>query len=225
MEAQTSNDIQPRTRNKAPPSFPRERQQQPPSSAYYHPQQYPSTQLGDFDAWRLQTLHSTPVPSPVSNGRVSRGPRTTSPVRSINGQQGFTWESTTGFQQAYHRRKSVISNASSSDHHALLHSPHQSRSPSPGGPHNSGSPRTIRTSSVVRDTKRGNTRKMPTTNGTTNGCRFETALVNSRRRIPYSVGSDKLAPVTPGSYAAQLDEKEERCLTVDIMEMYQVLFS
>jgi DNA polymerase sigma len=64
---------------------------------------------------------------------------------------------------------------------------------------------------------------MPQTNGVSNnGCRFETALVNSRRRIPYSVGSEKLAPVPPESYSTRLDDKEERCLTVDMMDMYQV---
>jgi DNA polymerase sigma len=57
------------------------------------------------------------------------------------------------------------------------------------------------------------------------GCRFETALVNSRRRIPYSVGSDTLAVVPPGSYHARLDEKEERCLSVDILDLYHVLLS
>ena len=60
-----------------------------------------------------------------------------------------------------------------------------------------------------------------TTNGST-GCSFETALVNSRRRIPYSVGSDTLAVVPPGSYRVKLDDKDERCLSVDILDLYHV---
>lgn len=221
MASQTSNDIQPRSRNKAAPSFPRERQQQLQSS-YYHPQQqYLNNNQIDLATWRLNTGHSTPIPSPVPLGRNSRGPRTTSPGRSVDGH-GFNWDSNNRFpQQQQYRRKSIISNASSSDH-TLLRSPQQSRSPSPGGPRNSLSPRFPRTPSVVRD-KRNNNRKMPQTNGVGgNGCRFETALVNSRRRIPYSVGSDKLAPVPPESYSRRLDDKEERCLTVDMMDMYQV---
>jgi hypothetical protein len=63
-------------------------------------------------------------------------------------------------------------------------------------------------------------------NGTAaNGCVFETALVNSRRRIPYSVGVEPLAMVPPGHYLRRLDEKDERCLTVEIMELYQVFRS
>lgn len=58
--------------------------------------------------------------------------------------------------------------------------------------------------------------------GGTPGCSFETALVNSRRRIPYSVGSDTLAIVPPGSYHSRLDEKDERCLSVDMMDLYHV---
>ena len=55
------------------------------------------------------------------------------------------------------------------------------------------------------------------------GCEFETALVNSRRRIPYSVGSESLSVVQPGGYHARLDEKVERCLSLDIMELYHIL--
>lgn len=55
-------------------------------------------------------------------------------------------------------------------------------------------------------------------------CALETALVNSRRRIPYSVGSEPLATVSPDQYHARLDEKDERCLTVDILELYHVCF-
>jgi hypothetical protein len=60
-----------------------------------------------------------------------------------------------------------------------------------------------------------------TGNGVT-GCSFETALVNSRRRIPYSVGSDTLAVVPPGSYHTRLDDNDERCLSVDILDLYHV---
>jgi DNA polymerase sigma len=54
------------------------------------------------------------------------------------------------------------------------------------------------------------------------GCAYETALVNSRRRIPYSVGSESLTVVHPGGYHARLEDKDERCLSVDIMDLYHV---
>src|SRR5271155_3401541 len=54
------------------------------------------------------------------------------------------------------------------------------------------------------------------------GCGYETALVNSRRRIPYSVGSESLTVVHPGGYQARLEDKHERCLSVDIMDLYHV---
>ena len=54
------------------------------------------------------------------------------------------------------------------------------------------------------------------------GCCFETALVNSRRRIPYSMGSDILAIVPPDSYHAKLDDRDERCLSVDILDLCHV---
>jgi len=54
-------------------------------------------------------------------------------------------------------------------------------------------------------------------------CALETALVNSRRRIPYSVGTDPLAHVTPDEYCTKLNEKDERCLSVDILDLYHVL--
>jgi hypothetical protein len=76
-------------------------------------------------------------------------------------------------------------------------------------------------------TKRANPRKMTgqSIGGGSNssaGCPLETALVNSRRRIPYSAGSDPLTVVSPGGYQARLEEKDERCLSVDIMDLYHV---
>jgi hypothetical protein len=59
-------------------------------------------------------------------------------------------------------------------------------------------------------------------NGAAGGCVYETALVNSRRRIPYSVGSEPLQIVPTGQYLQRLDEKDERCLTVEIMDLFQV---
>jgi hypothetical protein len=245
-----SNGNQQRTRTKQPPSFPKDRQQPPqqsqsqqqqalpalqqthPAQTYYiphsqQPQYLPNHQITDVDGWRLQTLQSQPI-STHPPRRSSRGPRTASPFRSTDQQRMFPWDQPTFPQRQNLRRKSITSNTSSSDHHTLLRSPRPSRSPSPGTPRSSLSPRATRTPSTVHEYKR-TTRKMTgQSNAGSNpgaGCRFETALVNSRRRIPYSVGSDTLAVVPPGSYHARLDEKEERCLSVDILDLYHVLLS
>jgi serine/threonine protein kinase len=53
-------------------------------------------------------------------------------------------------------------------------------------------------------------------------CQFETALVNSRRRIPYSVEYEQLAVIQPGIYARSLDEKDARGITVDILDLHLV---
>ena len=245
--ATQSNGIQHRTRTKTAPSFPRERQlsqqhQQQPQplqqqphlgQAYFlppNPQYLPSHQRSDVDGWCLQSLQSAPMSGPPR--RSSRGPRTASPTRSVDSQgRVFTWDQSAHYPPRQNfRRKSVTSNTSSSDHHTLLRSPHPSRSPSPGTPRTSLSPRALRTPATVHEyNKRTNNHKMTgQSNGgssAASGCRFETALVNSRRRIPYSVGSDTLTVVPPGSYLAKLDEKDERCLTVDIWELYHVCSS
>ena len=239
--ATQSTGIQQRTRTKAAPAFPRERQpeqqpqqqqqqlqqqqyvaqqqqQQHPNHNFFLPTPHPyfannNPQLSELDAWRLQPLHSAPISGP--SRRSSRGPRTTSPARSaIDPQQRvFTWDPSSHFpnqQRQYFRRKSITSNTSSSDHRL--------RSPSPGAPPAS------RTAFRSHDKRLNNNRKMTgqSNAGGNPGCSFETALVNSRRRIPYSVGSESLTVVPPGSYLARLDEKDERCLSVDIMDLYHV---
>jgi hypothetical protein len=234
--------IQQRTRTKAAPSFPRERQQpeqQPQQQQQQHlaeqQQQHHSNhnfflpptphpyfasnipQLSELDAWRLQPLHSAPIHAP--SRRSSRGPRTTSPARSVIDpqQRVFTWDPSSHFpnhQRQNFRRKSITSNTSSSDHRL--------RSPSPG------TPRAVRTAlrspNTTHDKRLNNNRKMTgqSNAGGNPGCSFETALVNSRRRIPYSVGSQSLAVVPPENFLARLDEKDERCLSVDIMDLYHV---
>jgi hypothetical protein len=244
--ATQSHGIQQRARTKTAPSFPRERQhqqqqpqqpqltQQHPVQPYYiphTPQAYmTNNHLGDLDAWRLQSLHTAPISGPPR--RSSRGPRTSSPIRSLDPQSRvFSWDQQPNHfpssqQRQQFRRKSVTSNTSSSDHHNHLRSPRPSRSPSPGTPRNSLSSRPLRTPMSNDYNKRVNNRKMTgQSNSGSNsgsGCSFETALVNSRRRIPYSMGSDSLAVVPPGSYHARLDEKDERCLSVDILDLYHV---
>lgn len=55
------------------------------------------------------------------------------------------------------------------------------------------------------------------------GCRFETAPAYSRRRMNYSLGSDKLEAVDLDKIKSKLSEDEERKLTTDMRELYNRL--
>ncbi|KHO01335.1 PAP/25A-associated [Metarhizium album ARSEF 1941] len=122
------------------------------------------------------------------------------------------------------------SNAAASLTHGQSHSnsvpstPHQharqfsfeSREPSPTAANNH-SPRSAysETSSTLPSL-----RPLPPRLG---GCKYETAQINSRRRIPYSVGSDRLEKLDLRTVKNKLSEDEERKLTTDMREIYNRL--
>ncbi|KAJ4302500.1 hypothetical protein N0V88_002646 [Collariella sp. IMI 366227] len=54
-------------------------------------------------------------------------------------------------------------------------------------------------------------------------CRFETAVPFARRRMPYSIGTDKLEVVDPDKIKNKLSEEEERKLETDMRELYDRL--
>ncbi|KAL2262521.1 hypothetical protein VTK26DRAFT_1051 [Humicola hyalothermophila] len=55
------------------------------------------------------------------------------------------------------------------------------------------------------------------------GCRFETAIPFSRRRMPYSLGTDRLEKVDPDKIKSKLSEEEETKLERDMRELYERL--
>ncbi|KYK58118.1 hypothetical protein DCS_05131 [Drechmeria coniospora] len=55
------------------------------------------------------------------------------------------------------------------------------------------------------------------------GCRYETAQINSRRRIPYSVGNDRLEKLDLRAIKSTLSESEEKALSADIRDLYDRL--
>lgn len=55
------------------------------------------------------------------------------------------------------------------------------------------------------------------------GCRFETAIPHSRRRMPYSLGTDRLEKVDPDKIKSKLTEEEEKKLESDMRELYNRL--
>lgn len=55
------------------------------------------------------------------------------------------------------------------------------------------------------------------------GCRYETIPERSRRRMPYSIGSDRLERTDLSKIKSKLAEDEERRLTTDMRELYDRL--
>ncbi|OHF03414.1 hypothetical protein CORC01_01133 [Colletotrichum orchidophilum] len=55
------------------------------------------------------------------------------------------------------------------------------------------------------------------------GCQYETSQMNSKRRMPYSIGSDKLEKISLEKIKSKLSEDEERKLTTDMRELYDRL--
>jgi DNA polymerase sigma len=64
------------------------------------------------------------------------------------------------------------------------------------------------------------TARTPIVNGVP-GCRFETGMAFSRRRIPYSIGGELLDPVA--NVKATLDPEDEKKLTGDMRALYDRL--
>jgi len=89
----------------------------------------------------------------------------------------------------------------------------ESREPSPGATQNH-SPR-----SAYSETN-GNVPSLRPLPPRLGGCRFETAIPHSRRRMPYSIGTDKLEKVDPEKIKSNLSGEDERKLTSDIRELY-----
>ncbi|EGX91006.1 PAP/25A-associated [Cordyceps militaris CM01] len=99
--------------------------------------------------------------------------------------------------------------------HARLFS-FESRDPSP----NAGTNHSPRSAYSETNSTLPSLRPLPPRHG---GCKYETAQINSRRRIPYSVGSDRLEKLDLRTVAPKLGEDEEQKLTKDMNEMYDKL--
>ncbi|GAB1311555.1 hypothetical protein MFIFM68171_01765 [Madurella fahalii] len=92
----------------------------------------------------------------------------------------------------------------------------ESREPSPGATQNH-SPR-----SAYSETN-GNVPSLRPLPPRLGGCRFETAVPHSRRRMPYSLGTDRLEKVDLDKIKSKLSEDDERKLETDMRELYDRL--
>ena len=91
-----------------------------------------------------------------------------------------------------------------------------SREPSPNAT-NSHSPRSAYSESNVT---LPSARPLPPPRG---GCRYETAMQHVKRRMPYSLGTDKLERLDDKDVKSRLSDDEERQLSTDMRELYNHL--
>lgn len=129
-------------------------------------------------------------------------------------------------------RPSNLSSSSSQRSQAPSHSssvpstPHQrarqfsfeSREPSPTENVNNHSPR-----SAYSETNSTLPSLRPLPPPRHGGCKYETSQINSRRRIPYSIGNEKLEKIPLGKIKGKLTEEEERKVATDMREVYDRL--
>ncbi|KAG5992090.1 hypothetical protein E4U54_003744 [Claviceps lovelessii] len=92
----------------------------------------------------------------------------------------------------------------------------ESREPSP----TANSPQSPRSAYSETNSALPSLRPLPPRLG---GCKYETAQINSRRRIPYSVGNDRLEKLDLRTVKNKLSDDEEKKLTTDMREIYDRL--
>jgi hypothetical protein len=90
----------------------------------------------------------------------------------------------------------------------------ESREPSPTAP-NGHSPRSAYSESNLI---LPSVRRVPQ-----GGCRYETAQAHTKRRMPYSIGSDRLERQDTATVKSKLSEDEERTLSTDMRVLYDRL--
>ncbi|KAK5656387.1 hypothetical protein OQA88_4768 [Cercophora sp. LCS_1] len=92
----------------------------------------------------------------------------------------------------------------------------ESREPSPGATQNH-SPRSAYSEA------NGNVPSLRPLPPRLGNCRYETAVPFSRRRMPYSIGTDRLEKVAEDKIKSQLSEEDEHRLATDMAELYDRL--
>lgn len=92
----------------------------------------------------------------------------------------------------------------------------ESREPSPTAT-NHHSPRSAYSESNITLPSR------PPVNPYRGGCPFETSIAHTKRRMPYSIGADKLERKNPADVKSRLSDKEDRQLSTDMRELYDRL--
>jgi hypothetical protein len=113
---------------------------------------------------------------------------------------------------------SLSSSVPSTPHQRARQFSFESRDPSPTDHANNHSPR-----SAYSETNSNLPSLRPLPPPRQGGCKFETSQVNSRRRIPYSNGNERLEKIPLGKIKGKLTEDEERKVATDMREVYNRL--
>jgi hypothetical protein len=90
----------------------------------------------------------------------------------------------------------------------------ESREPSPTAPHGHSPRSAYSESNIVLPS----VRRVPQ-----GGCQYETAQAHTKRRMPYSIGSERLENQDAATIKSKLSEDEERTLSTDMRELYDRL--
>ena len=112
-----------------------------------------------------------------------------------------------------HRPRGITFSSMPTTPSHILHQRSGQRSPSVGRALNNSSPRSAHSDS---------SQTPPTARKVHGGCKYETAMARARRRVPYSLGPDKLGP-DPAKHKKRLGAQEEERLTRDMQDLYHSL--
>ena len=113
---------------------------------------------------------------------------------------------------------SLSSSVPSTPHQRARQFSFESRDPSPNDNANNHSPR-----SAYSETNSTLPSLRPLPPPKQGGCKYETSQINSRRRIPYANGNERLEKIPLGKIKGKLTEDEERKVATDMREVYDRL--
>ncbi|KAJ3485656.1 hypothetical protein NLG97_g6767 [Lecanicillium saksenae] len=179
---------------------------------------------------RASLREHTPGKPTASSGNGSRSSQTSEKNRLVitskdapakmpprqGAESSKNWaQRTAAFSTSPHNQVTSSSVPSTPHQHARQFS-FESRDPSP----NAGTNHSPRSAYSETNSTLPSLRPLPPRLG---GCKYETAQINSRRRIPYSVGSDRLEKLDMRTVAPKLGEEEEEKLAKDMKEIYDKL--
>lgn len=138
------------------------------------------------------------------------------PTRQAAESSSKTWAQRSAALSTSPQGQTHSSSVPSTPHQHARQFSFESRDPSP----NAGTNHSPRSAYSETNSTLPSLRPLPPRLG---GCKYETAQINSRRRIPYSVGSDRLEKLDMRTVAPKLGEEEEEKLAKDMRDIYDKL--
>ncbi|KAJ6782200.1 hypothetical protein PWT90_03705 [Aphanocladium album] len=179
---------------------------------------------------RASLKEHTPGKPTASSGNGSRSSQTSEKNRLVitskdapakmpprqGAETSKNWAQRTAALSTSPQGQMTSSSVPSTPHQHARQFSFESRDPSP----NAGTNHSPRSAYSETNSTLPSLRPLPPRLG---GCKYETAQINSRRRIPYSVGSDRLEKLDMRTVAPKLGEDEEEKLAEDMKDIYDKL--